>query len=152
MLKSLALIPAMLLLTACGAAESEPQVLEPTPSATQEPVTSTPGAEVPEPVTSPKPTGAPNLLNVDAQVLSLAEIDPAIAQEHGFLPTDYYPLQFDPSKYCSVEDITVCGSSEELWAAFEEDFDQWVDEGGMEPADEGPITSGETQQEWMDQQ
>jgi len=131
------LIPAALILAGCGTATpSEP---EPAPATVEDtftpppPVTSTPSADIPEPVTSPEPTDAPKLLDTSAQVLSLANIDPAIAQAHGFIATDYYPLQYDPNTYCSVEDITVCGTSEELWLAFEEDFDQWVADGGMEP-------------------
>jgi len=128
------LIPAALILAGCGT--STPPEPEPSPAVVED--TFTPPAvessATPGPLSSsPEPTDAPKLLDTQGQVFSLKEIDPAIAQAHGFLPTDYYPLTYDPTTYCSVEDITVCGTSEELWVAFEEDFDQWVADGGMEP-------------------
>ena len=129
------LIPAALVLAGCGTSDPAP---EPGPSPVVVEDTFTPPAvessATPGPLSSsPEPTDAPKLLDTAGQVFSLAEIDPAIAQAHGFLATDYYPLVYDPTTYCSVEDITVCGTSEELWLAFEEDFDQWVEDGGMEP-------------------
>ena len=133
------LIPAALVLAGCGTVEAEPEP-EQSPVVVED--TFTPPAvessATPGPLSSsPEPTDAPKLLDTAGQVFSLAEIDPAIAQAHGFLPTDYYPLVYDPTTYCSVEDTTVCGTSEELWLAFEEDFDQWVEDGGMEPEGEG---------------
>ena len=129
------LIPAALILAGCGTSGPAPEP-EPSPVVVEDTFTPPPveSSATPGPLSSsPEPTDAPKLLDTAGQVFSLKEIDPAIAQAHGFLATDYYPLVYDPTTYCSVEDLTVCGTSEELWLAFEEDFDQWVEDGGMEP-------------------
>ena len=127
-------LPAVLLLTACGTAvpTSAPEpttVAEPSPTTTQDPTpepapepVAPPQPATPIPDSSPAPTDAPPLLDTTAVVRNLSTIDPEIAYAHGLLPTAYYPLVHNPALYCSVEDITVCGTENEIMAAFSE----WV--------------------------
>lgn len=137
-------LPVLLLLAGCAAPSNQAQVVTPEPTATTavaskpSPETTTKPAPKPSPTPSPKPvvaespapapdtspapTDAPPLLDTTALVRNLSTIDPAIAEAHGLLPTAYYPLVHNPDRYCSVEDITVCGTEEQILAAFAE----WV--------------------------